>query len=337
MAHVQQVGRVVRNWLLASLIAVMVLSTGCAEDAPCTQVASSGSTSAPAPLAEPYRSGEDPYTPGSLTVRTIDIATCDRGAPVALRIHAPESPGTYAVVVFQHGFFALTYAYDVLLGHLASHGFIVLAPQMYLPTVAALLGQPTSAEEAQLGVQVLNWLPAHLSEVTGVQARTDLLGLAGHSRGGKMAWIILSTDPGLVQAFAGVDPVDGSDTLSGNPTPVVHGPLSYSLPALIIGSGLRGNCTHEGEDHEKFYAACRPPAWHVVAPDYGHADFLNDLEAAAAAALVCPSGPDPAAMRRLTAGLLVAFFRGTLQGDPDAFRYLTDAAAAPVRVEIESK
>jgi len=324
------------SWFL-SLAAALVLAAGCLDQTVCTQSAASQPTSAPAAQAQPYLGTDDPYSPGSLTVRSVDLAPCDAGAPVALRIHTPEAAGTYAVVVFQHGFFALNYAYDVILRHLASHGFVVVAPQMYLPGVAALLDQPTAAEEAQLALQVLAWLPDHLGAAAGVQVRTDRLGLAGHSRGGKVAWLILSSNPGLVQVFAGVDPVDGPETLTGNQAPAVQGPLSYSLPALIIGTGLRGNCTHEGEDHAKFYAACRSPAWQVVAPDYGHADILNDLEAAAAAALVCPSGPDPAAMRSLTAGLLVAFFRGTLQGDPAALAYLTDTTAAPVRIQVESK
>jgi hypothetical protein len=45
--------------------------------------------------------------------------------------------------------------------------------------------------------------------------------------------------------------------------------------------------------------------------------------------LVCSSGPDPAGVRRLIAGQMTAFFRGTLQGDVEALAILTDARLAP--------
>ena len=45
--------------------------------------------------------------------------------------------------------------------------------------------------------------------------------------------------------------------------------------------------------------------------------------------VVCSSGPDPAGVRRLIAGQMTAFFRGTLQGDLEMPAILTDSAIAP--------
>jgi len=56
-----------------------------------------------------------------------------------------------------------------------------------------------------------------------------------------------------------------------------------------------------------------------------------------AASSLCPGGSDRAGMRRLTAGLLVAFFRASLQGDATAYAYLTDTAGAPLPIEVEAK
>jgi hypothetical protein len=72
--------------------------------------------------------------------------------------------------------------------------------------------------------------------------------------------------------------------------------------------------------------------------DQGHADMLDEeCEAVFFATVICPGGPDRPNMRRLTGGLLTAFFRGTLQGDGDALDVLSDRAAAPVDIRVESK
>ena len=55
-----------------------------------------------------------------------------------------------------------------------------------------------------------------------------------------------------------------------------------------------------------------------------------------ASAGLCPSGPDRMDMRRLTAGLMAAFFRAGLQGDAAAYTSLTEIASAPLPIQIET-
>jgi chlorophyllase len=321
---------------IASLAAFLVLICGCVQPPDCPQ-APGCATTTPAATSDPvYVGKEDPYSSGPLAVRRLNIAACEQGNLVPLLILAPDTPGNYPVVVFQHGFITRNEAYNEILSHLASHGFVVAAPQMYEPGLAALLGKPTAAEEALTAAQVLSWLPAGLPATLGYSPATNRLGLAGHSRGGKVAWLMLVADPSRAQAVAGVDPVDGTGGPFGNQARVVHGPFTFSPPALVIGTGLGGDCAPAGDNHEQFYAASRSPAWHVVIPDAGHADMLDEV-AAITASSVCPGGPDGAAARRLTAGLLVAFFRGSLQGDASAYAYLTDVTGAPMTIEVESK
>ncbi len=325
-----------RRLATLSFVTLALASPACLEhrDPACQDVPARSAD----PTGELYVGRADPYAPGPLSVRTISVARCEAGAPVALLIHTPETAGTYAVVVFQHGFLARNSAYTEILRALASHGFIVVAPQMYTPGLPAVLGCPTAAAEADHAAQLLAWLPGHLDDLTGQRARTDRLGLAGHSRGGKVAWLVLVADPARAQAIAGVDPVDGTGGPRGNQARVVNGPFSFARPALVIGTGLGGNCAPAGDNHEQFYAASAAPAWHVVVPDAGHADMLDaDSAAASLGTLVCTRGTDPAAMRRLTAGLLTAFFRASLQGDTTASAYLTDTDAAPLPIEVESK
>lgn len=322
---------------LCTALAVLLASIGgCAQPPGCPDGLGRAATTQ-APAAGPVYVGTgDPYSGGPLAVRQLNIPSCEQGSIVPLLILAPDAPGNYPVVVFQHGFVTRNQAYRELLSHLASHGFAVVAPQMYEPGLAALLGKPTAAEEAQRAAQVLDWLPAGLAATLGYAPAASRLGLAGHSRGAKVAWLVLAQDPSRAQAVAGVDPVDGRGGPRGNQARVVEGPFEFNLPALVIGTGLGGSCAPAGENHEQFYAASRPPAWHVVIPGAGHADMLDEASATAARA-VCAGGPDRAAARRVTAGLLVAFFRGSLQGDARAYAHLTDDAGAPTTIEVESK
>lgn len=321
------------NLLAAALLAA---ATGCLQPAACPAVDGPNPPATPRSAGETFVGEGDPYAPGPLPVRTVRVARCEHDAPVPLLVLAPQDPGAYPLVLFQHGFITRNEAYGEILRHLAGHGFVVAAPQMYEPGLPALFGRPSAAEESVIAAQVLDWLPAGLAAALGYAADTTRVGLAGHSRGGKVAWLLLTADPSRAQAIAGIDPVDGRGGPMGNQARAVQGPFGFSLPTLVVGTGLGGDCAPAGDNHEQFYAASRPPAWHIVVPGQGHADMLGDGTASAAAA-VCPSGPDRPGMRRLTAGLLVAFFRASLQGDVAAYEYLTDSASMPLPVQVEAK
>lgn len=289
-----------------------------------------------------YRANGNPYEPGPLEVQSRRLTPCEAECPMLLDIYAPAAPGRYALIQFQHGFMVDIGYYSELLRHLASHGFVVVAPQTY-PPGGFPFGQPSVEEEAAGLLAVADWASVHLDRIAGVATDPVGRGLAGHSRGGKVAWLAASLAPERFRALAGVDPMDG--TLGGW-TRVINGPFSFELPSLIIGAGLGSLpakvpgvvCAPEGENHERFYAASPSPTWHAIVPEGGHADILNDdLSGCGPPCSYCPSGPNPAGMRQLTAGLLAAFFRMTLQDDHEAITYLTDPAAAPMLMTIESR
>lgn len=64
--------------------------------------------------------------------------------------------------------------------------------------------------------------------------------------------------------------------------------------------------------------------------------MLDEEEATAAAAL-CASGPDRAGMRRLTGGLLTAFFRAALQGEEAGYDSLSASQDTPIPFIAESR
>lgn len=311
-------------------------ANGCTQESPCPEAVPDMMTN-PISSEQVFRDSADPYALGNLAVQTISVQRCQDAAPVPMLIHAPIEAGVYPVVVLQHGFLARNSDYDGILAHLASHGFIVVAPQMYEPGLGPLAGQPSTRQEADRAGQVLDWLPTGLTSFVGVSARTDLLGLAGHSRGSRVALLAMLSDPSRAKAVVLMDPADGDPSPFGDPTRIIRGPLDLNLPSLIIGAGVSGNCAPPGANHEQFYDASASPAWHVVASDYGHVDMLDE-DAAEANTVFCGSGlADREPMRRLVAGLLTAFFRGALQDDPNAFSVLTATDAAPARITTESK
>ena len=181
---------------------------------------------------EAYVSPGNFYEPGELSVQVISIPNTT--APVELDIYTPIASDVYPLIIFQHGFTGSIKGYETISTHLASHGFVVVLPQMYPPGGGGDI--PTPEEEAALGVQIISWLEEHINSLIPVTANTNLLGLSGHSRGGQIAYRMTLQVTEKVKALAGVDPVDGLQMFGQ--TLVITGPLSFDIPTYILGTGL---------------------------------------------------------------------------------------------------
>jgi chlorophyllase len=284
------------------------------------------------------------FGPGALTVQFREVAAAEAGAPVLVRVWYPQQPGTYAVVIFQHGFLMNSGWYSGMLSHLASHGFVVAAPQMYAAD-GLPLGKPTAAEEAVTALQVHSWVTSQLGGLLGQTVPYgQRLGYAGHSRGGKVQWLVLKGNPALALAVAGVDPVDGTGGPLGGEARVVDGPFNFPFPSYVLGTGLgpqgsgfNSPCAPAGDNSVQFFGASAAPAWHVIATEYGHMDMLDDDASCGMTCSVCTAGPTPALFLQLVSGHLTAFFRGALQQDATAFSTLSNAAVSPVTITVENR
>ncbi|MCX7943569.1 MAG: dienelactone hydrolase family protein [Deltaproteobacteria bacterium] len=291
-----------------------------------------------------YKSDSDPYSKGRLPVKKMSVVKGQNGSPVEASIYLPQGYKEFAVVIFQHGFLVDNNFYSDMLEHIASHGFVVVAPQMYKAD-GIPIGKPKSSEEAETAIQFYNWLKLNINNLTGVNARMDLLGLSGHSRGGKVIWTIMLKDPSWTKAIAGVDPVDGTGGPLGGETRIADKPFNLNVSSLIIGtglgpqgSGLNQACAPEGDNHVQFYNASSSPAYHAVAIDYGHMDMLNDsTPGCGMVCAACKSGPDRKGMRIFTAAQLTAFFRYILQNDNSMLNILIDPSKANIKVIMENK
>jgi len=292
-------------------------------------------TPAPTPLTPGavFRSTGTSFAAGPLEVAQRDLAAGEAGAPLTVRLFAPVATGTYPVVQFQHGFLSDRRSMDEVLTRLASHGFVVVAPQMY-PADGVPLGKQTAAEEAKAAVALARWSLETAATVMGSAADPRPLGLAGHSRGGKVSW--LAAQQGLVvRGLVGVDPVDGrgGPLLSAQPEalPAVAEGLP---PSLVIGMEQGGACAPAGDNFRHFFERTTPPSTLVVALGHGHADMLD---ADVGTEGLCFSGPERAAVRTFTAGAMTAFFRGVLQDDPTAASELEATSVTPLEVTREAR
>ena len=80
-----------------------------------------------------YQSADSPEQQGSLNVISKYLNSGEFGATKDINIYYPQNIGVYPLVMFFHGFMLDTDFYEDSLKKLASHGFIVVAPQMYAP------------------------------------------------------------------------------------------------------------------------------------------------------------------------------------------------------------
>lgn len=150
------------------------------------------------------------------------------------------------------------------------------------------------------------------------------LWLAGHSRGGQVAWRAAGAVP--PDGLALVDPVDGAG-------PRTRPDASRTAPhglrrTLVVGAARGGRCAPERLGHRAF-AAADPRAWHAAVDDCGHADVLDGWERALGRRL-CGGGREPDAARTTVTALLRAYLDDALPADPAATGFQPAGATVPV-------
>uniref|UniRef100_A0A0D9XJS7 Uncharacterized protein n=1 Tax=Leersia perrieri TaxID=77586 RepID=A0A0D9XJS7_9ORYZ len=260
-----------------------------------------------------------------------------KGAPPKpLLVAAPCDAGEYPVVVFLHGYLANNSFYSQLFEHVASHGFVVVGPQLYT------ISGPDTTDEINAAAAVINWLAggglAGGNLPPGVAADSTKLTISGHSRGGKVAFALslnhANTSLPPIAALVAVDPVDGMAAGKQTPPPILTykpNSLHVASPAMVIGTGLGGlprgrlfpPCAPPGVSHDDFYGelSSSPARCHFVARDYGHTDMMDDVTPGVkgiATRAVCLSGAGGRRpMRRFVGGAMVAFVKRWVEGSPE--------------------
>ncbi|KAJ1400757.1 Chlorophyllase [Sesbania bispinosa] len=250
-------------------------------------------------------------------LQRVESSSCTHNVPPpkSLLIATPVEAGEFSLVLFLHGYLLYNSFYSQLIQHVASHGFIVIAPQnVYMIRIRVLsisvvpqnssignsliilytVAGPDTSDEIHSAAAITNWLSEGLCKFLppNVKPNFGKLALGGHSRGGKTAFALALRKLNITtnlkfSALIGVDPVDGMERGKQTPPPVltyVPHSFDFDMAAMVIGSGLgemKRNplfppCAPKGVNHEDFFNECNKPAWYFVAKDYGHADMLDD-------------------------------------------------------------
>ena len=82
-----------------------------------------------------FDQGKLPFTSKKVETSNGDDSTSSP-PPKPLLIVTPTTSGQYPVIFFLHGFYLRTCFYSQLLEHISSHGYIVVAPQVFrLPII----------------------------------------------------------------------------------------------------------------------------------------------------------------------------------------------------------
>ncbi|KAI4312946.1 hypothetical protein MLD38_037730 [Melastoma candidum] len=268
--------------------------------------------------------------------------------PKPLLIASPCETGEYPVLLFLHGYLLYNRFYSQLIRHVASHGFVVVAPQLY--TIACLDCTLEINSAAELTIWLMEGLPPLLPP--NVRPNLSKLVISGHSRGGKAAFALAlgkcSSKSLPFSALIGIDPVDGMDKgCRTSPAILTYVPGSFDIgmPTMVVGSGLgevRMNllfppCAPRGVNHEDFFRECRAPACYLVAKGYGHMDMLDDETdgmRGKATYCFCKNGDRREPMRRFVGGAVVAFLRAYLGGDDRDMAAIREGCAE-VPLEIQ--
>ncbi|KAJ0252578.1 Chlorophyllase-2 [Hirschfeldia incana] len=271
--------------------------------------------------------------------------------PKSLLVATPVEEGEYPVVMLLHGYLLYNSFYSQLMSHVSSHGFIVIAPQLYS------FAGPDTKDEIKSTVEIIDWLTVGLNHSLPPKVTPNLskLALSGHSRGGKTAFAVALKKLGYsshlsISALIGIDPVDGTGKGKQTPPPVLtYVPNSFDLNkmhVLVIGSGLGEigpnlffpPCAPAGVNHRDFFQDSQGPAWHFVAKDYGHMDMLDDDTRGIRGKIshsLCKNGKARGPMRRFVGGSVVAFLKAYLEGDDGELVKIKDKSDDGNPVEIQ--
>ncbi|MED6127837.1 hypothetical protein PIB30_091961 [Stylosanthes scabra] len=282
------------------------------------------------------------FEDGDIDVVPVPIHT----SPKPSLVFSPTVAGSYPVIVFFHGFFILNTSYNKLLRHIASHGYIVVAPKL-LSGIIPMDGP----SEVKFAAEIVNWIAEGLQPCLpdNVEAQLESLVLAGHSRGGKTAFAVAlgKCDVQInlkIKVLLGIDPAEGRNKMLIKPPHVLtYKPesLNLGMPVLVIGTGLGPEkssffsmpCAPDGVNHEEYYRECKAPCAHFVIQDYGHMDMLD--EGVMTPKCFCKNGKGPKdLMRNTISGLVVAFLRAHLKGQfEDLDIIVKDPDLAPTKLD----
>jgi dienelactone hydrolase len=274
--------------------------------------------------------GDDPDADGPYASAEKDATATVASTGDMVAVHAvyPTGAGPFPVVVIGHGMQLAPSQYYSYAKRLASFGYVAMTVDF--PT--SLLGNdnPKEAKDMLGGVA---WAKADAT--IGPKVDDNVIGMAGHSLGGKVALLAATMDTHVKAAFL-LDPVDGGGPTGCNAPACVT--VSSLMPDLHIPTGFVGEttdaaggltpCAPAASNFTTFYGKTNTPSLQVTALGANHMSFLDDLPGCGITCTFCNSATATNAdVSQMARALMTAFFERHLRGKTAFDAYLTGAQA----------
>lgn len=285
-----------RSALLAALVCTLALPLGL-------------SVRAPAALADqadpgPYGAGRQIVTVartggGSFTAQLFYPATSTgNGAPY------DGSGAPYPALTFGHGFSVHPDKYRSTFEHLASHGYLVVAPESY--TSPWFPDHQAFADDMRYSLDYLEARNADPGSWLYAQVDTAHLGMAGHSMGGGSSVLAAAVDPRVKALVL----LAAADT---DPSAIAQMP-NIGAPVRLL-SGDEDGIVDWETNTQAMYDAGRPPRQRQLLQGGWHCGFMDSN------ILFCDSGSLPRAEQlEITRRELVTFFDLNLKPSAGSWR-----------------
>lgn len=264
-------------------------------------------------------------------------ASCVASSTGATR-DAAAITGEYPVILYSHCYTCTRWSAHAVMEHLASHGFVVVAPDHVSDTLFdRVANELPPLDEALLALRVadvrfvLDRILAGDALPSGLTADPDRIGMLGHSLGSVTSGAVAEQDD-RIQAAAGLAAPMDNPLVPGVTIEAIDVPLAFLIATEDNSVGLAGNLVTESN-----FEDANPPAYKLDIVDAGHWSVTNIAGLDPAYAPGCGDGTrqesgepftyiDVARGNELTATFVTAFFAAQLNQDQAGFDLLVPAA-----------
>jgi predicted dienelactone hydrolase len=282
------------------------------------------------------------------TAAVYDLVFAGLVSEVALDEPPVSSAGPFPLVAFSHGNNGIRFQSFFLTEHLASHGFVVVAPDHSGNTALDVLvpGTPFETRDRPLDIQLVISRMLERSDTPGdtFEGRIDAdrIGVAGHSFGG-------FTTLAIAAGFEDVPPDDRVDAIMPmSPVSTAFSGdalASIDLPTLVVGGTSDVTTPIDPQSVLAFEGTSGLPRYRIDVALAGHNSF-TDICPIADALIAAGLPPDLlefilgnreegcapeliplSEAHRITNRYATAFMRTHVEGDLRYARYLTHFAA----------
>jgi len=301
------------------------------------------------PIADFVPDGPDRETMDALLAQLSPAGTIGTRTQTASALAAPPAAGPWPLLLFSHCHNCLRFSSFSLAEHLASHGFVVAAPDHTGNTLFdsdALLGDEFLLTRVDDLTAVLDALltgdpslPASIKDQELVDPTK--VGAFGHSYGAATVGRLIQLDPRILAAMPIAAPVEN---------PIFPGTkiAEITRPLLLVRADEDNSILQIGNNLINLnFMNANPPVWLLKVRDAGHWNFSDicglteDFNAGCGEGIRQTVADEPFTYldidvaRRLASAYALAFFDLHLRGNTDAADYLaTPEPSEWVEVEV---